>query len=83
MAGLSMWSAQQPLDERVAGQYLLALHQAGRSAGAFEHYQQVRTRLIEELATEPGIVAPSAVARVSIAGCYSSSHVRTVAGCCS
>ncbi|WP_157495258.1 BTAD domain-containing putative transcriptional regulator [Kutzneria sp. 744] len=42
-----------PLDERVAGQYMLALHQIGRTADALEHYRQVRTRLIEELGTEP------------------------------
>jgi DNA-binding SARP family transcriptional activator/tetratricopeptide (TPR) repeat protein len=42
-----------PLDERVAGQYMLALHQAGRTADALEHYRQVRARLIEELGTDP------------------------------
>ncbi|MEV6240920.1 BTAD domain-containing putative transcriptional regulator [Lentzea sp. NPDC051838] len=51
---LSARSAEEPLDERVARQYMLALHQAGRTVDALEHYRQVRTRLVEELGTEPG-----------------------------
>lgn len=51
---LSARSAQEPLDERVAGQYMLALHQAGRTTDALEHYRQVRARLVDELGTEPG-----------------------------
>ncbi|WP_433262359.1 AfsR/SARP family transcriptional regulator [Actinosynnema sp. CS-041913] len=46
-------AAAHDLDERVAGQYMLALHQAGRTADALEHYRQVRTRLVEELGTDP------------------------------
>jgi DNA-binding SARP family transcriptional activator len=55
VAALSARSAQHPLDERVAGQYLLALHRAGRSGDALEHYQRVRARMVEELGTEPGV----------------------------
>jgi DNA-binding SARP family transcriptional activator/tetratricopeptide (TPR) repeat protein len=51
---LSTRAAELPLDERVAGQYVLALHQAGRTADALEHYRQVRERLVDELGTEPG-----------------------------
>ncbi|HEX8867853.1 MAG TPA: AfsR/SARP family transcriptional regulator, partial [Lentzea sp.] len=51
---LSARAAELPLDERVAGQYVLALHQAGRTADALEHYRLVRERLVEELGTEPG-----------------------------
>lgn len=51
---LSARSAEQPLDERVAAQYLLALHQAGRTIEALELYRQFRDRLVEELGTEPG-----------------------------
>nr|WP_246481573.1 BTAD domain-containing putative transcriptional regulator [Amycolatopsis umgeniensis] len=51
---LSARSARHPLDERVAAQYLLALHRAGRTADALEHFRLVRTRLVEELGTEPG-----------------------------
>lgn len=43
-----------PLDERVAGQCMLALHQAGCTADALEHYRRLRERLVEELGIEPG-----------------------------
>lgn len=52
VAELSALATEHPLDERVAGQYLLALHQAGRTADALEHYRQVRERLVEELETD-------------------------------
>ncbi|MFJ6673956.1 BTAD domain-containing putative transcriptional regulator [Actinosynnema sp. NPDC091369] len=54
VAELSARAARHPLDERVAGQYLLALHRAGRTPDALAHYRGVRARLVEELGTEPG-----------------------------
>lgn len=52
VAQLSARTGQYPLDERVAGQYMLALHRAGRSADALDHYRQLRERLVVELGTD-------------------------------
>ncbi|GLZ28394.1 hypothetical protein Lesp02_05840 [Lentzea sp. NBRC 105346] len=54
VAELSARAARYPLDERVAGQYLLALHRAGRSADALAHYRCFRDRLVEDQGTDPG-----------------------------
>jgi hypothetical protein len=42
VAQLATRTTQHPLDERVAGQYMLALHRAGRPADALGYYQQLR-----------------------------------------
>ncbi|WP_447002324.1 BTAD domain-containing putative transcriptional regulator [Saccharothrix isguenensis] len=47
-------AAANPVDERVARQYMLALHRAGRPADALEHYRQFRVRLVENLGADPG-----------------------------
>ncbi|MFD7657741.1 BTAD domain-containing putative transcriptional regulator [Actinosynnema sp. NPDC059797] len=51
---LAQRTAAHPLDERVAGQYVLALHRAGRTADALAHYREIRERLVSQLGTEPG-----------------------------
>jgi DNA-binding SARP family transcriptional activator/tetratricopeptide (TPR) repeat protein len=51
---LAARTARHPLDERVAGQYMVALHRAGRTADALAHYRHMREHLIDELGTDPG-----------------------------
>ncbi|MEU4770183.1 BTAD domain-containing putative transcriptional regulator [Actinosynnema sp. NPDC023794] len=51
---LSALADQNELDERVAAQFVLALHRAGRTADALAHYRRLRDRLIEQLGAEPG-----------------------------
>jgi DNA-binding SARP family transcriptional activator len=54
VAPLLSEARKQPLDERLAGQVMLALFQNGRQADALSHFQQTRQHLAEELGTDPG-----------------------------
>ncbi|MEU6151402.1 BTAD domain-containing putative transcriptional regulator [Actinosynnema sp. NPDC047251] len=55
LAIASVRSAENPLDERVAGQLALALHRLGRTADALACVDRTRRSLVAELGVDPGV----------------------------
>ena len=52
---LAVRTALRPLDERLAAQFMKALHGAGRTDDALRHYDTVRERLADELGADPSL----------------------------
>jgi DNA-binding SARP family transcriptional activator len=67
LAELYERAGEYPLDERLTGQLILALHANGRSAEALAQYREMRQRLSAELGTEPGAALSDLHQRILLA----------------
>ncbi|MBE1487104.1 AfsR/SARP family transcriptional regulator [Plantactinospora soyae] len=54
LPGLADLVAAHPFDERLAGQYMLALHRGGRTTESLAHYDQISATMLAETGGEPG-----------------------------
>ncbi|WP_328611040.1 tetratricopeptide repeat protein [Amycolatopsis sp. NBC_00345] len=50
---LTMLVQKHPVDERLAGQFMIALDQSGNRGHALQHYVQIRRHLADELGVDP------------------------------